>query len=1031
MKCRFTQFLWAGLGILLSTSLPAFGFAAISTVEPVIKVSGKITDQDNSPVPGINVTVKGTTTGTSTDAVGNYSLNVPDAASILVISGIGYTGQEITVGDRSVINVQLLSDTKVFGEVVVIGYGTVRRSDLTASVSSVKAEEIKAFPVASADQALSARATGINVTQASGAPGGGVTVRVRGPNSISSGSEPLYVVDGIPIISNNDAFGAGGNRVSSNALASINPNDIESIEILKDASGTAIYGSRGSNGVILITTKRGKAGTTKIDYEGSYSAQTIAKRIDVLNAGEYAQYQNLRAASRGQTNPFPNPALLGEGVNWLDETSRVGSINSHQLTLSGGSDKTQFAISGGYFKNNGIIKNTDFERFSLRLNLDSKFLNDKVRVGTSTSVASTVQNAIPTDRGGPGGAMITILGQSPVGPVYNPNGTYNFQPYDGRFDTNPLAEVQEVIDRDRGLRILSNNFVQVQILENLSFKTNLGVDLVANNRETYYSDLTRLGRERRRSLEQGNRNIVNLLNENILNYNQTFGKHRMDALVGYTYQTDNNRFLTASANQLPYALYNQNTIQDGNRTTREVGSGRSTWALYSVLSRVNYSFMDRYLVTVTFRRDGSSRFGPTNKWANFPSVAVAWKIKEEGFLSNVGAIADAKLRVSYGITGNSEIPPFRSLASLSVQNYLIGDAPQLAIFQSRVANPDLRWETTRMFNAGLDLGFLNNRLTVTADYFRNETSDLLLEVALPPSTGFTTALVNAGSLQNTGFELAVNWQALNRGKLRWDVAANFSALKNQVTSLAGTPPFYSYVGSHLGPEGSYVAVGKPLGGWFGYEYTGIWQNAAEIADNPSLSGIDKPGYPRYRNVDASNNVIDINDRTYLGDPNPRVILGLNNTVRFGKFDLNMFIRGAFGQKIRNLQASEHADGVGNYNQYRTVLYDSWRPDNPGASRPIIDATREFPSFFRRSSFFIEDGSFVRLQNLAIGFTLPTTKLVRSARVYASAQNLLMITKYTGWDPEVSNGGQSPLNRGDDYDAYPRPRTFTFGVQLGI
>jgi len=993
-----------------------------------IVVSGKITDQAGASLPGVNILVKGTSTGTTSDVSGKYTLRVANESSVLVFSFVGYTSQELVVGSRSTIDVVMAEDARALEEVVVIGYGTVNKSDLTGSVSSIGSKEIRAFPVQSVDQALSSRAAGVVVTQASGAPGGAVTVRVRGANSIQAGSEPLYVIDGVPVYSDNDASSSGGNRVSSNALASINPSDIESVEVLKDASGTSIYGSRGSNGVVLITTRRGKAGNTKIDYEGSHSLQMPAKLMDMLNATEYAQYQNLRAISRGQSVPFANPAQLGEGVNWQEETMRTGSIANHQLSFTGGNERTTFAVMGGYFKNNGIIKNTDFERYSLRVNLDSRFLNDKLRLGVSSMISRTGTNAVPTDRGGPGGAIITILGQSPIGPVFNPDGSYTFEPYDGRFLTNPLAEVQEVIDRDQGTRMLGNLYLQYQITKDLSFKTSLGLDLVSNNRVTYYSDLTRLGRERTRSYELGTRDITNILNENILNYSKAFGVHQFNVLAGYTYQTDNNRFAAVQSNGFSFNDFSINNIQNGVLPQIPV-SGKRQWVLHSYLARVNYNLMNKYLFTFTVRRDGSSRFGETNKWAAFPAVAFAWKLSEEGFMKNITQITDAKFRVSYGVTGNSEIQVGQSLASLGTSQYLLNDNVVPTVAQNRVANPNLRWESTAMFNAGLDFGILDDKVTFTMDYFINQTRNLLLNVALPPSSGFGTALQNAGTLQNRGFEFATNVIAMDKKDFRWDISANMSLLSNKVTDLASTPSFYSFVGSHLGPEGSYVSVGQPLGGWFGYDYIGLWQNADEIARNPSIAGIDKPGYPRYRDVNGDG-TIDISDRTYLGDPNPRVVLGLNTTLRYKGFDVNIFVRGAYGQKIRNLQASEHADGVGNYNQYRAVL-DAWSPQNTGATRPIIDATREFPSFFRRSNFFIENGSFTRLQNLSIGYTLPSVKHIRSARVYVSGQNLFVITKYTGFDPEVSNGGQSPLNRGDDYDAYPRPRTFTFGVQLGF
>ncbi len=996
-------------------------------------ITGHVTEK-GQPLVGVTVMVVGTSAGTSTDANGAFSIKASRNDS-LQFSYTGYQRQTIAVGNLTLIDVSMEVSGENLNEVIVIGYGSVRKSDLTASVASVKGDDIRAFPTAGLDQALTARASGINVTQASGAPGGGVTVRIRGSNSIQAGSEPLYVVDGIPIYSSNDAFSTGGNRQASNALASINPNDIESVEILKDASGTAIYGSRGANGVVLITTKRGKAGATRINYEGSNSFQTVAKSIELMNATEYAQYQNLRAQSRGQAAPYSNPSQFGDGINWLKQTTQTGTIANHQLSFSGGSDRMTFNVSGNYFNNQGIIKNTGFERGSIRLNLDSKFLNDKLRFGTSTLIAHTTTKAIPTDRGGPGGAIITILGQSPIGAgaqfnsPYNADGSYYLQSYDGRFLTNPLAEVQEIVDKDRGNRVLTNNYVSLEIVKNLTLRSSVGFDIYSNNRETYYNSATRLGRERNRSYELGNRSVINFLNENTLNYTKKLGRGNLTALAGYTYQTDQNRFFSTSTNGFTFDDLKINRIQNGV-TLLQPFSARTEWTLKSFIGRLNYSFMDKYLVTVNFRRDGSSRFGAQNKWANFPSLAVAWRAINEGFMKNT-IFSDLKFRGSWGITGNSEIPIGNSLSELSGnRNYLLNDEVVAGVAEGRVANPNLKWETTRMLDFGVDFGILNNKITMTADWFRNQTSDLLLFVALPTSSGFTSALKNSGELVNTGFEISSNISAMRTKTTSLNFNLNASWLQNKVVSLAGTPPFYSYTGSHLGPEGSYVAEGYPLGGWYGYKAIGIWQSAEQIKSNPSLAGIDKPGYVRYQDVNGDG-VIDLSDRTYLGHPNPTFIWGATTEFRWKNLDITVFFRGSHGQKIRNQQASEHADGVGNYNQYKVVATDSWSPTNTAGTRPIVDATREFPSFFRRSSFFIENGSFVRLQNLAIGYNITTIKGLKNLRVYASGQNLALFTKYSGWDPEVSNGGQSPLNRGDDYDTYPRPRTITFGVQVGL
>ncbi len=1029
---KFTVRLLLGMAVM-ATSM---GLAVHTNAAPIVapdgnamRITGKVTDDTGEGLPGVTVSVKGSTIATVTDINGNYGVEAA-AGSTLIFTYTGFETQEVNVGNSAVLDVRLRSNDNLLNDVVVIGYGSVKKSDLTASVATVKSADLKAMPVTSVDQALSGRASGINVTQASGAPGGGVTVRVRGPNSISSGSEPLYVIDGIPVYSSNDAYSVGGNRTANNALSTLNPNDIESVEILKDASGTAIYGSRGSNGVVLITTKRGKAGATRVDYDGSQGVQTIAKRIEMMSASEYAEYQNARARSRNQSEPYANPASLGTGTDWLDETTQSGAISNHNLSFSGGNDRVTFLFAPGYFKNQGIIQNTDFERYSLRSNIEGKFLNDRIRVGTNSVIARTGTNAIPTDRGGPGGAIITILGQSPIGPVYGQDGKYDLQAYDGRFLTNPVAEVNEVIDRDKGNRIMSNNYVNFELMKGLNFRTSIGFDMYSANRETWYSRETRLGRERNRSYELQQRNIFNYINENILSYATSFGKSRIDAMAGYTYQQDDNRAFAISSNDFTTDDLEVNRLDNGVKPQLPFSS-RGNWVLRSMLGRVNYALMDRYLLTVSMRRDGSSRFGPNNKYANFPSVAVAWRAKEESFLKNVDAISDFKVRASFGVTGNSELDLYRSLARLGGgENYLVGEQLVPGVAITRVQNPDLRWERTQMIDFGVDFGILNGRVNFTADYFQNRTQDLLLNVVLPFSTGFASALQNSGELENKGFEFAMNAVAVKTRDLTLNIGGNISTLKNEVISLGGTAPFYSYVVSHLGPEGSYVAEGLPIGGWNGFNAIGIWQSQAEIDANPSLAGIDKPGYVRYEDVDG-NGVIDNGDRKFLGDPNPDITWGLNTGLNFKGLDFNVFFRGAHGHQIRNLQASEHADGVGNYNQYKVVASESWSTTNPGGTRPVVDATREFPTYFRRSNFFIEDGDFVRLQNMALGYTLPNIKGVRSLRVYLSGQNLALWTKYSGFDPEVSNGGQSALNRGDDYDAYPRARTFNLGVQLGL
>jgi TonB-linked SusC/RagA family outer membrane protein len=997
-------------------------------------VSGTVTDgESNTPLPGVNV-IAGTS-GIITDFDGNYELQVPESINVLTFSSLGFATQEININGRSVINIAMEPQTEALDEVVIVGYGTVKKSDLTGSVSSIDGDSFKELPVTSVDQAIQARAPGVQVTQTSAAPGGGVSVRIRGSNSINSGSEPLYVIDGFPIYPDNGAYSAGGNRRASNVLASINPNDIQSIEVLKDASATSIYGSRGSNGVVLITTKRGKAGKAKISYEGSYSTQTITNSIDVLNGSEFATYLNTLETSQGGA-PIYSPeeiAAIGEGTNWMDEVTRVGAIQNHQITFSGGNEDTRYALTGNYHENEGIIKKTDFQRYGIRLNLDNTALNDILNISSSWAFNRTVSNNAPTDRGGPGGIIITALGLDPSVPVRNADGTYALASYDGRFSINPLQELEFATDQDITTRVLGNTGFTFDIMDGLKAKTSIGADILNVNRTSFFPSVnTRVGRDNAGELTLANRSSANFLNENILTYTKQINDlHFIDAVVGYTFQKEVNKFTSSTTRGITAASVDQATLQGGPDILTPF-SNRREWLLESVLGRINYNYDSRYLATVTFRRDGSSRFGKENKWANFPSVALGWNIANEGFFENSKlseTINNLKLRGSWGLTGNSEIPVYNSLANLNEFNYVINGSLVLGLADGRLGNPDLKWESTTMTNVGLDASFFNDRLNLTLDYFYNQTDDLLLFVTIPSSLGFESILKNSGSLENKGFEVGLDGYVINNEDFKWNISGNISFLRNKLLDLGDSTPFFSNSTSgHLGVDGSWVEAGNPIGVWKGYDYIGIFQSEDEIANNPSRSG-DNPGYPRYRDVNGDGEITP-DDHVIIGDPNPDFTWGLNSTLNFKNFDMGIFFRGSQGFEVRNLQASELGDGVQKINQISTILTDSWTTSNTGASRPIIDGNRDFANSYRDSDYFIEDGSFIRLQNISLGYTIPDIqKYINKARIFISGQNLFTITDYSGFDPEVNNQGQNNLNRGDDYDAYPRSRTLTIGLNL--
>ncbi len=1002
------------------------GFAAFAQ-KPV---SGKVVSEQDEGIPGVSISVKGTTRGSTTDADGNFNFNAASEET-LVFSYLGYESQEVTVGSRTLINIKLVPDVRSLEEVVVVGYGTVKKSDLTGSVSTIKSSAIREMPVVSVDQAIQARAPGVQVTQTSAAPGGGISIRVRGANSINSGSEPLYVIDGFPMYPDNDAIGTGGNRGSTNAMATINPNEIESIEILKDASATSIYGSRGSNGVVLITTKRGKEGQSRVEYDGSYSVQKIARRIDVLNGADYARYINLLEQSQGGSPRYTDAQIsqIGAGTNWWDAISQTGGLSSHQLTFTGGNKGMRYAFVGNYLDNKGIIQNTFFQRYGFRMNLDNDFLNGKATISNSWSYNRTGSSSVPTDRGGPGGIIITALGLDPTVPVYNQSGQYNYPSYDQRFNTNPLAEARQVSDRDNTNRLFGTTALTFRILDGLKFRTSIGADVVTANRTTFYNSYTYIGRQYDRQLEKANRNVANLLNENILSYNkQILPGHTIDLTLGYTFQKERNLFESTATRGLPSDDPNAVNMQNGSKPQIPT-SGRIDWELQSLLGRINYNLKDRYLLTVTVRRDGSSKFGPNNKWATFPSAAVGWRVGNENFFKNSfmsDVFDEFKFRASYGLTGNSQIPVYRSVSGLVPYNYVLNGTLVAGYAPNRIANPDLKWETTSMLNVGMDLALLQNRLTFTVDVFSNKTTDLLLDVSIPQSTGFTSIMLNSGSLSNKGVEFSVNYKIANSKAFTWDVSGNLSVLRNKIRDLGQSTPFFANSTSgHLGVFGSWVEAGNPIGIWRGYRYTGLFQT-----DEEGKSYSAKAGYPKYEDVNGDGKY-SADDYVTIGNPNPAFTWGLNSTAKFRNFDLTIFFRGVQGNDIRNLQQSEMGDGVQKINQISTILTDSWSPSNPGGSRPVIDGRRDFISF-RRSSYFVQNGSFIRLQNLALGYTIPVkNKYIRHARVYVSGQNLFLITKYKGFDPEVNNQGQNNLNRGDDYDAYPRARMFTLGVNLGL
>lgn len=1001
----------------------------VATHAQDITVSGTITSEDGAALPGVYVLVKGTSTGTVSDTDGKYVIKA-SPQSVLVFTFIGMRNMEVAVNNQTQLDVHMEADISQLDEVVVVGYGTQKKSDLTGSVASVSSKEIKSAPLISLSQALQGRAPGVQVRQSSNAPGGGVSIRIRGGGSLQAGNEPLYVIDGYPLYNE-----AGPN---------LNPNDIESIDILKDASATAIYGSRGANGVVIITTKRGKEGRMNIDFEGSFGVQKVRKKLDLLNAKELATLINEGIANVNEDNVgnpnFPKPMAftneqieaLGKGTDWQDEIFRTAPIQSYQLTLSGGDDKMQYAIAGNIFDQKGIVINSDYNRSSIRINLDRK-INAKLKFGNSLTLSRTITNGVATDGDGGSGAGVVYgaLNFSPTVPVRNTDGTYTIDNRVGGIKiSNPVALANDRIDKTTATRILGNLTAEYEIVKGLTFKVLLGTNINLSKNRNYVPLSTFAGVQTGGAAAIYSSQYIDLLNENTLNYQFAFNdKHHFNVLAGYTVQKANFDDVRASSQN-----FGNDLLQDNNlgaaQTTNMSGSNVWQWGLRSYIGRVNYDYEGKYLATITGRLDGSSKFGKGNKNSFFPSGSLAWRISKETFMENIPQVSDLKLRVSYGYSGNQEIGTYQSLGSLAAFNYSFGNALLIGYGPSRIANPDLKWETTAQFDAGIDIGLFTNRVVLTADYYHKKTSDLLYSVPLPITTGYTNSLQNLGEVENKGFEIGLNTVNIDRA-FQWTSSFNFATNKNKILNLGQFTADIPSGGAsgHLQLTNSGILrIGEPIGVFYGLVSDGIFQNAEEIAASAQKNA--KPGDRRY--VDFTpDGVINSSDRQILGYAQPKYTFGFNNTFSYKGFELTVFFQGVHGNSIFNLNRFELESMTGVSNQSRDVL-DRWTKDNPSNTIP---RAKSEGTPYQVTSRQIEDGSYIRMKNIQLAYNLPTTLLSRvkinSAKVYVSAQNQITITDYSGYDPEVSRYGQETLSQGTDYGSYPAAKTIMCGVYFGF
>lgn len=997
------------------------GFLSYSYAQET--VTGVVKDASGQTIPGVTVVLKGTSRYAATDLDGKFSIPAPDDFPFtLQVNLTGYQQQEIDIYELTGEPAEVVLKTaNVLDEVVVIGYGTQKKGDITGSVASVPQLALKQ-PISSFDRALQGAAAGVQVTQTSGQPGAAVSIRIRGGNSITGGNEPLYVIDGFPVYNSNADASAGVTAGPSiNALSSLNPSDIESIEVLKDASATAIYGSRGANGVVIITTKKGKAGQNTLTYDAYYGTQKVLKKVDVLtNAKDWALVKNDARANSGKAPYYTQAQIdaLGEGTDWQSEAFRSAPIQNHQLSLTGGDDRTRYSISGNYFKQDGVLRNTDFERYSGRINLDRDF-SSKFKVGvnlTASKITAQVAN---------NGVVNALLAMPPTVNVFNANGKYTYQ---SEFETplgNPIATLEKEVNRTKTYRVLGNVYGEYTFFDGLVGKVSFGADVINNKQNRYVpSDIYQGANSNPTGKASvGTKFSSTWLNENTLSYSKTFNQtHSLNVVVGYTQQAFETESAIAASEAFVTDQLEYNDLGSGS-VYSQPSSGSSAWVLNSWLGRINYSIDQKYIFTVSGRADGSSRFGKDKKWGYFPSAAFAWNISREDFLANYKSISNLKLRLSAGVTGNQEIGQYLSLATLNSNTYFFGGQTYIGFAPNRIANPDLGWETTAQYDAGIDLSLYKNRINFVFDAYYKKTTNLLLNVPIPYTTGQSTALQNYGSVENKGIELGINTENF-AGAFTWNTNFVFSINRNKVLTL-GDGADYIISGANI------AKVGQPLGSFYGYKTNGLFQTGDDIANLPTINpATTKPGDRRYVDINGDGKITQADDRTLIGNAQPKFQGGITNTLSYLNFDLSFFFQGTYGNKLFNQNKQQLELLTGQQNASVTAL-ERWTSTNP---TNVIQRAFEDPAPVNTGRY-VEDASFLRLKNVTLGYNLPksiASKIHASQiKVYVSAANLLTWTKYTGFDPEVSRNEQSTLTQGIDYSVYPGSKSFLGGLSISF
>jgi TonB-linked SusC/RagA family outer membrane protein len=996
-------------------------------------VTGRVTAAGTGEaLVGVTVTVVGTRLGSITADDGRYTIaNVPDGTHLLYARRLGF-GQDsqtvvVVTGQTVTANFALRAVGVQLSPVVAIGYGTQARRELTGSVASVSSEQIRTQPVQNVEQAIQGRAPGVQVTEASGQPGAPAAVRIRGGNSISAGNEPLYVIDGVPVQSSPN--GANTTTLETQGvsgldpLASLNPQDIASVDILKDASATAIYGARAANGVILITTKRGRAGANTVNFGAYYGDQEVRHKLSLLNAQQFAQIANQARTNAGQPALYTQAQIdsIGTGIDWQSAIFRSAPVANYDLSFAGGSETTRYYLSGNLLQQQGVVLNTNLNRGSVRFNIDQA-VNPAFRVGTRFTLTRSQGQVMPNGGGGQevSSVLLNALTAPPTIPIKGSGGEYfvGLNAVNGRTFANPVASAELITNREQQNRLVGNAFGEYDILRNLTFRASLGADYLSDNQDFYSPSTTYPGVVYGGYGSRGSLQVTTWLNENTLHY--TLGQvgffRALDLLGGVTFQRTLSDNVSGTAENFVTDALAQNGLNTG-ATYVGVWTGAPHSSLESFFARVNWNFLDRYLFTVTARDDGSSKFGSGNRWGFFPSAALAWRLSDEPILHPLTShLDDLKLRVSYGRTGNQDIGNYAALATLGSGTYLFNNAKVIGYAPDALPNPNLKWETTDQFDAGIDAGVLRNRLMLTADYYAKRTNGLLLNVAVPATLGFTSQLQNIGSVSNKGFELGLNTVNL-AGRFGWTTSLNLTWNRNRVLGIGSDTIQIAPVGVGAGANQNptVLKVGQPINSFYGYIYDKMVN-----------------GQPTYRDLNGDNQVTTA-DQTIIGNAQPNYTGGFINNFTLGRFDLTVFLQFSQGNKIYNITRALLTNNAGNGNQLTDVL----SAGSTGANG-IPEAKLGNSYDTRPSTLFVEDGSYLRGKNLRLAFTLPNSVLahvrignVENAQLYASIQNFFTATHYTGFDPEVSEYATSVLAQGIDFGTYPQTRQFTIGFSAGF